>query len=183
MSGSGPSGDPLVQALQVLVGTPGYNHYDDRNRMRADDLLVRQRASGALAEGARALAALEVEYRRRFLPPATRETPYPTAEAMEALRALGRLRARLDDLASQIVGMTVPAQDKFWSRFRDEKMTLTRLLDLDYQLLLQTGAAGQEARALTADAWHAGAAQPQFDDLLSPLDALIHGRQQFLSEM
>ncbi|MBV9849227.1 MAG: hypothetical protein JO250_06015 [Armatimonadetes bacterium] len=180
---SGPSSDPLIQKLQVLVGSPGYNYYNDKNKMRADDLLVRQRASAALAEGARALAALEPEYRRRFLPPATRENPYPPVEAMESLRALGRLRARLDDLAAQILGMPVPAQDKTWWRFRDEKALLARLLDFDYQLLLQTSAIGEEAHTLTADAWQSGTAQARFDTLLGPLDTLIHDRQQLLTRM
>ena len=178
---SGPSGDPLVQKLQVLVGTPGYNHYDDRNRMRADDLLVRQRASGALAEGARALASLEVEYRQRFIPAATRTDPYAPVGALESLRAVGRLRARLDDLAAQIVTMPVPTQDKTWWHFRDEQTTLARLLDFDYQLLLQTNSLGQEARSMTADQWHSGVPQAAFDALLGPLVTLIHARQQFLS--
>ncbi len=180
---SGPSSDPLIQKLQVLVGTPGYNHYDDRNTLRADDLLVRQRASGALAEGARAVAALEGEYRRRFIPAATRDSPYPPADALESLRALGRLRGRLDDVAAQIVGMPVPTQDKIWWRFRDEKTLLARLLDFDYQLLLQSNAVGQAARDLTADEWQTGTAQSRFDLLLVPLVSLIHDRQQLLSAM
>ena len=172
-----------MQKLQVLAGSPGYNHYDDRNRMRADDLLVRQRASGALAEGARALAASEVEYRRRFIPAAARDNPYPPADALESLRALGRLRARLDDLAAQIVGMPVPAQDKTWWRFRDEHTLLARLLDFDYQLLLQTSTIGEAARTLTADQWQTGTAQAPFETLLGPLETLIHGRQQLLNGM
>lgn len=180
---SGPSSDPLIQKLQVLVGSPGYNHYDDRNEMRADDLLVRQRASGALAEGARALAALEVAYRQRFIPAATRESPYPPAGALESLRALGRLRARLDDLSAEILGMPVPAQDKVWWRFRDETTLLARLLDFDYRLLLQTDTIGQEARSLTVDQWQGGEAQARFDPLLSPLVESIQGRRRLLSAM
>lgn len=180
---SGPSSDPLVQKLQVLVGSIGYNYYDDKNKMRADDLLVRQRAAGALAAGARALAVLEGEYRRRFIPPATRENPYPPAEALESLRALGRLRARLDGLAAQILAMPVPAQDKIWWRYRDEKTLLARLRDFDYQLLVQTSAIGQSAHDLTSDEWQADTAQAHFDESLGALEGLTRERQQMLSGM
>jgi hypothetical protein len=177
---SGPSPDPVIQTLQVLTSGTGYNFYDRRNMMRADDLLVRQRASGALADGARALAAQEVAYRRRFIPPATREAPYPPPGVLDSLQALGRLRARLDDLAAQIVGMPVPAQDTTWWRFREEKATLARLLDLDSRMLLETDEVARLARTLTADAWHGGASQAAFDGLLTPLDDLVRARAQFL---
>jgi hypothetical protein len=177
---SGPSQDPAMQALQVLVAGTGYNFYDSRSTMRADDLLVRQRASGALADGARALAAQEVEYRRRFIPAATRDNPFPPADAMESLRALGRLRARLDDLAAQILGMPVPAQDKTWWRYREERTTLARLLDFDLQLLRHTEELGSMARALTAEQWQANPSPAAFDALLPPLETLIRERGQFL---
>lgn len=177
---SSPNSDPVVQALQVLVAGTGYNFYESRNTMRADDLLVRQRASGALADGARALAAQEVEYRRRFIPPATREAPFPPAVEMEALRALGRLRARLDSAASQIVGMPVPTQDKTWWRYREEKMTLARLLDFDLQMLRQCDALGSQARMLTAEQWHQQLSEAAFAPSLQLLDTLIHDRAQFL---
>lgn len=177
---SAPSRDPAVQALQVLVSGTGYNFYDSRNTMRADDLLVRQRASGMLAEGARALAAQEVEYRHRFIPPATRDAPFPPAAEMEALRGLGRLRSRLDDAAAQILGMPVPTQDKTWWRYREERATLARLLAFDVDLLRQTEEIGRQACALTAEQWHVTPFPAAFDALLQMLDTVIRERAQFL---
>ena len=79
--------------------------------------------------------------------------------------------------------MPVPTQDKIWWRFRDEKTLLARLLEYDYQLLLQTSAIGQAVTTLTVDEWQAGTAQAHFGTLLGPIDALVSGRQQLLSVM
>ena len=40
----------MMAELEVLLNGTGYNFYDSRERGRSDDLLVRQRASGALAD-------------------------------------------------------------------------------------------------------------------------------------
>lgn len=178
---SGPSNDPVVQAFQVLVAGTGYNFYGQRNTMRADDLLIRQKASSALAEGARAIAATESEYRRKFIPPASRDNPFPPPAEMEALRSLGRLRARLDDLAAQIAGMPVPAQDKTWWRFRDEKETLARLLQFDYQLALQCDALSRSSVSVSADSWHADVSPAPFETAFQCVEALIRERGHFLS--
>jgi hypothetical protein len=42
---SGPSYDPVIQQLQLLLTGYGYNFYNSVNQARADDLLVRERAA------------------------------------------------------------------------------------------------------------------------------------------
>jgi len=55
---SGPSNNPLVQQLQLLLTGYGYNFYNKTNQARADDLLVRERASNFLAQTVDRLAQL-----------------------------------------------------------------------------------------------------------------------------
>ena len=50
---SGPSNDPVVQQLQLLLTGYGYNFYNSTNQARADDILVRERASYHLAQAVR----------------------------------------------------------------------------------------------------------------------------------
>ena len=177
---SSPSTNPLVQQLQTLLAGGGYNFYDTRNRARADDLLVRQRASGFLTDGAQALSALEIAYRRQFIPPATRDIPYPPAETLERLRGIGRLRAQLGDLEARIRGMAVPTQDKVWWRFREEQGLLNALLGFDYALISQAEIIAIQARAVTPDDWQARDVPSEFAPPLAQLETIVRDRQQFL---
>ena len=117
---SQPSNNPVVRGLQVALTGVGYNFYDNRNRARADDLLVRQHASSLLASAGDSLKRLEADFRAQYIPAATRENPYPPADAMAKIRAGTRLRERLSDLETQIRSMAVPTQDRIWWRFRQE---------------------------------------------------------------
>src|SRR5580700_146729 len=121
---AGPSKNPIAQQLQLLMSGRGFNFYDDRNKARADDLLVRQRAGGFIGEACAALTALEQQYRSAYIPPSTRENPYPPANAMAKLKEIGQTRNRLSEVETQIRSMPVPTQDKVWWRFRDERVLL-----------------------------------------------------------
>lgn len=177
---SGPSDNSASQGLQTLLFGTGFNFYNTRNQMRADDLLVRQRASAALADAAQSVSALEQEFRRRFIPSATRDAPFPPADALEKLRALGRVRMRLLDLEAQINGMPVPTQDKIWWRYRDEETLLHTLLGHDYALVQQTELARQHAEALTADAWNDTGEDNDMERGLHDVEKTIRERRQFL---
>ena len=176
-----PSQNPVIQGLQVLITSPGYNFYNSANMMRADDLLVRGQASGALGEACAALKAVEGEYTHRFIPPATRENPYPPAGAMEKLRGLVRLRERISGLESGIRGMAVPTQDKIWWRFHQEARLLNDLLVFDHGLLLHTAEVARLAQGITADAWQSGDAAAPLLAALQQLDSLVRDRQRLLS--
>ncbi len=175
-----PSQNPVVQRLQVLLSGGGYNFYDKANLARADDLLVRQRAGSSLSEAARHLQTMEAEYRRVFLPPSTREQPFPPPEAMEKLRGLTRLAERLRDLESDIRGMAAPAQDKFWWRLRQEVSLLNALLAFDDGLVQQTADIERVVAAWTVDDWQANDLTSTLAPRLQLLAALIRDRQQLL---
>ena len=175
-----PSQNPIVQRLQVLLSGGGYNFYDKANLARADDLLVRQRAGSSLLEAARHLRTLETEYRQAFLPAATRDQPYPPAEAMEKLRGLTRLAERLRGLESDIRGMAAPAQDKFWWRLRQEVSLLNALITFDDALVQQSVEIERVVSVWTAEEWQAAPLASSLAPLIQTLDTLIRDRQRLL---
>ena len=175
-----PSRNAVVQRLQVLLSGGGYNFYDRANQARADDLLVRQQAGASLTQAVQTLRLLETEYGRRFVPPSTREQPYPPPEAMEKLRGLGRLRERLGGLEGDIRGMAAPASDKFWWRLRQETTLLHALIAFDDGLVQQTSDIAACVAVWTADGWQGGDPTPPLTALIQSLAGLIRDRQQLL---
>jgi len=180
MSG-GPSNNPLVQQLQLVLSGYGYNFYDDRNRARSDDLLVRQRASAALSSAAAALKQLESDYRAEYVPPATRDNPYPPAEALAKLKAMPRLRDRLGDLETHIRSMSVPTQDRVWWRFRQELPLLEVLISHDYGLIRDAQAIEVFIQNLSAADWHDRDVPADLTPLIGTLQTTIRERQNFLN--
>ena len=78
MSDAGPS-NPLVQQLDLLLNGRGFNYYKAENRARADDLLVRERAAGALSAAIGTLSSLHGAYYRQYIPAPSRENPARTS--------------------------------------------------------------------------------------------------------
>jgi hypothetical protein len=111
-----------------------------------------------LAEAAGALAALRTAYRRRFVPPPTREQPEPPRDRLEALRALASLQERLLALETRVRSQPAPAQDSVWERFRREQILLDELLAHDYNLIAPSQALRDRARELTPEGWSEEAA-------------------------
>jgi len=176
-----PSRNVIAQNLELLMSGRGFNFYDNKNQARSDDLLVRQRASGFLTEASQALTDLEAAYRAQYIPPSTREQPYPPADAMAKLKGIGQLRAKISDIETQIRGMSVPTQDKVWWRFRDEAVLLEQLVGFDYQLVSQCRDIGDQLRAVTADDWNAGTVTTAINPKVAQLQTAIRERQQFLA--
>ena len=82
-----PGEDSRLYRIGVmLLNGYGYNWYRLDNQMRADDLLVRSRASEHLESAAAQLRDLEGRYRRKYLPPPTREHPDPDPQHLAAAR-------------------------------------------------------------------------------------------------
>jgi len=179
MSG-GPSSNPLVQQLQLALSGYGYNFYDDRNRARSDYLLVRQRASAALTSASASLKQMEADYRAEYVPVATRDNPYPPADALAKLKAVSRLRDRLGDLETQIRSMSVPTQDRVWWRFRQELPLLEALISHDYGLIRDAQALETFAQGIAASDWHERDIPAEASPLISALQATIRERQNFL---
>jgi hypothetical protein len=176
---SGPSNDPLVQQLQLLLTGYGYNFYNSTNIARSDDQLVRQRASYFLSEANALLATVRNDYQFRYIPPLTRANPDPPAEAMAKVRELEALQQNISRLESSIRGMVVPNQDRIWWRFHQEEPLLRQLLNYDLSLVRGCEQVHQVASQMTADGWHYQGGS-QIAELLRQVTQTAKAREQFL---
>jgi hypothetical protein len=185
---SGPSNDPVIQQLQLLLSGYGYNFYSATNQARSDDLLVRQRATYHLNQAVDMLARLRVDYQQRFIPPLTRANPDPPQEAMVQVRGIEAAQQALSSLESQIRGMPVPVQDRIWWRFRQEQALLAQLLNFDLALVRNSEQIYYYVSQLTPEGWNAqeaGAAPgsqqgPSLRQLIQQLTQVARERERFL---
>ncbi len=176
---TGPSNDPVIQQLQLLLTGYGYNFYNATNQARADDLLVRERASYFLTQATDLLARLRGEYQRRYVPPLTRENPFPSAEALAHLREIEQVQQELSNVETHIRGMSVPSQDRIWWRFRQEQPLLFQLLNFDLALVRDSEQIYEYVSHLTPEAWQAQSSGP-LRQLIQQLTQVAKDRERFL---
>jgi hypothetical protein len=176
---SGPSNDPVIQQLQLLLTGYGYNFYNSINQARADDLLVRERASYHLAQAIDMLATLRSEYQMRFIPPLTRANPDPPPDVMAHVREIEAVQQALSNVETHIRGMAVPAQDRTWWRFRQEQPLLAQLLNFDLALVRSSEQIYQYVAQLTPDNWNMQGAGP-LRQLTQQLTQIARERERFL---
>ncbi len=115
----------------------GYNFYRVENQLRADDQLVRSKAASLLGIAMASVSAAESEYRREFLPPPTRQKPFPDAAAVATAQRLERLAQGIGALEALIQQQPVPENDRMTQRYRQEKPTLEALIQWDEKLVGQ----------------------------------------------
>ena len=127
--------NPLYRIGVMLLNGYGYNWYRRDNQMRADDLLVRSRASEHLEGAAAHLRDLEGRYGSKYLPPPTREHPDADPQQLAAARQFRAVRERILDIDTALRGAPVPPDDKVWLRHRTELDTLRRLGECDAMLV------------------------------------------------
>jgi hypothetical protein len=174
-----PSNDPIVQQLQLLLTGYGYNFYNHENQARADDLLVRERASYYLSQAVAILARLRSDYHARYIPPLTRANPDPPQEAMTQIREIEAAQQALSQAESLIRGMSVPTQDRTWWRFRQEKALLMQLLNFDLMLVRSSEQIYYYASQLTPEQWNSQGSSP-LRQLTQQLAHLAQERQRLL---
>jgi hypothetical protein len=171
--------DPARHLLTNLLTGYGYNLYEGKNRTRADDLLVREKAAERVAEAATAIRSLRTAYHRRFIPPPSRENPDPPADRMAHLRAMARLQERCSDLETRIRSMSVPSQDRVWEHLRSEKALLNQLLLHDYNLIAPCHELREKVLALTPADW-TDDVESNVDQLADQIERSIRARAEFL---
>jgi hypothetical protein len=176
---SRPSNDLLIQQLQLLLTGYGYNFYNQANQARADDLLVRERASYFLAHAVERLAQIRGEYFTRFVPTPTRDNPYPPAEALAQLRAIESVQQSIAALESHIRGMSVPTQDRIWWRFRQEQALLQQLLTFDLTLIRSSETIYQSVEQITAESWNSQGSS-SLQPMIQQLTRSVQERERFL---
>jgi hypothetical protein len=164
--------DTIGSQLRGLLGS---DIYTQKGRLRADDLLVRERACQSLGDAAARIRQLSSQWRTERMPPSTRESPFPPATVMEPLRRGDRLTRAIDDAAAEIRGLPLLAQDKVWNRVRG--IGLEELLQFDWTLV---GEADAVAESLGSAADLAGLDARQLDEHLARLRAVIGERRRYL---
>jgi len=176
---SQPSNDPVIQQLQLLLTGYGYNFYGTENKIRADDILVRERASYYLAQACDLLATLRGAYQRRFIPPLTRANPDPPQEALAQAREMEEVQQTLSTLETHIRGMTVPAQDRIWWRIRHEQALLAQLLQFDLGLVRTSERVYDYVSQLTPESWQIQGSV-QVSQLIQQVAQLVRERGHLL---
>lgn len=176
---SEPSQNPVIQQLQLLFTGYGYNFYSAMNQARSDDLLVRERASYFLGQAVTLLSTLRGEHQRRFVPPLTRENPFPPQEAMAHLRDMEEVQQTVSGLESHVRGMSMPTQDRIWWRFRQEQALLDQLLTFDLRLVRGSEQVYQCVRQLTPESWQRSSSG-ELRSLIQQLSEVANERERFL---
>jgi hypothetical protein len=131
----------------------GYNFYRKENQLRADDQMVRSKASSLLGEAMAAVCAAESEYRREYLPAPTRAKPFPDAEAVASAQKLERLAKSIGAVEALIQHQPAPENDRMTERYRQEAPTLAKLIGFDERLvgqceMLRKAVSGTDAVAI-----------------------------------
>jgi hypothetical protein len=163
--------DSIGNQLRSLLGS---DVYTQKGRLRADDLLVRERACQSLGTAAARLRQLDSRWRAERVPPSTRENPFPPRELMEPIRRGDRLTRAIDDAATEIRGLPLLGNDKVWDRVRG--IGLQELLQFDWTLvgeadaLADTVATAPELAAVDATT---------LDEHLAKLRSVIADRRKY----
>jgi len=165
----------------MLLNGYGYNWYRLDNRMRADDLLVRSRASEHLESAAAKLRDLESRYRARYLAPPTREHPDPDPQHLAEARQFRTLAERILEIDTSLRGAAVPPDDKVWMRHRGELDTLQRLGECDAVLAAAAKELDGLVADLPADTGLDPAVERQIDRHLGELTAVLAQRGEVLT--
>jgi hypothetical protein len=142
-----PAAHPLYQTWVMLLNGYGFNWYREENMLRADDLMIRAKASEHLAAAAGRLRDLEGAYMKRHVPPPSREHPFADPDQLAAARRIRAAKERVGELDTRLRGASIPPDDKIRSRYRKERELLKNLADWDTVLV---GAAREIDRATAA---------------------------------
>jgi hypothetical protein len=164
--------DSLADKVRGLLAS---DVYTEKGRLRADDLLVRERVGSGLSAATCRIRDLISIWRLDRLPPSTREQPFPPAEVMEPIRRAERLIRNIDDVAVAVRGLPLLNQDRVWDRVR--AAGLDELLQFDWTLVGEADGLAQDLTATFAlDELDAAAVQTR----LRKIREVIRDRQHYI---
>ena len=170
----------LYKTWVMLLNGYGYNWYRKDNQLRADDLLVRERASHFILEAAKRLQDQEAEFARKFLPPPTRENPFPPDDKLAIHALIRRTRQDLLALEARIRGLSAPPTDRIWQRHRTETGVLENLGRRDVQLVGLAKEVDAEAEKLDIATWSHPEGPRSLTDNVRKLEQVIAERTEYL---
>jgi hypothetical protein len=164
--------DSLADKLRSLLASDVYN---DRGRLRSDDLLIRQRVEHALGFAAGKVRDLSSRWRADRVPPSTREQPFPPATVMQPLRAGERLLRDLEEVCSAVRGLPLLNPDKVWDRVRG--VGLHELVQFDWALVCESEALAAEiSEAASLDLLKT----PMLDARITRLHQIVLDRRRYI---
>jgi hypothetical protein len=173
-------GNPLWETWTMLLNGYGYNWYRLDNQARADDLLVRQKAGYFLGLAASKLLEAESAYQRKYLPPGTRENPFPPPDKVAAHRRLRELRQAILSMEGVVRSLPVPPTDKIWQRHRQELTTLKKLTDADIGLVGGAKLLADEVEKTAIDQWNEYETVERLNGILGEFKNLVEERRMLL---
>jgi hypothetical protein len=121
-------------AINLFYGW-GYNFYRLENQLRADDLVIREKACWLLGQSRTMIEAAQSAYRRTYLPPPSRAKPLPDPNAVVAAQSLEAMSASIGELEGTIRALPAPETDRMTQRYRQEAPTLMALGECDQRLV------------------------------------------------
>lgn len=163
--------DSVADKLRGLLAS---DVYTDKGRLRADDLLVRERTARSLAEATARLRDLASRWRADRVPPSTRDNPFPPAAVMVPLRQADTLGRDIDAVATAVRGLPLLPEDKVWDRVR--RGGLDELMQFDWALV---GEADDLSALLAAAADLAAVDQPAVQQRLRRLTEVVADRRRY----
>ena len=163
--------DSVADKLRGLLAS---DIYSAKGRLRADDLLVRERVARSLAASTARLRDLASQWRADRVPPSTRENPFPPAEVMAPLRQADRLGRDIESVATAVRGLPLLPEDKVWDRVR--RGGLDELMQFDWALV---GEADDLAALLSATRDLAAVDQAGVQQRLRRLTEVIADRRRY----
>jgi hypothetical protein len=171
----------LARIGVMLLNGYGYNWYRAENRMRTDDLLIRSRASEHLEKAVAHLRDLEAGYRRKFLPPPTRQRPDPDPQHLAVVRQFRAVADRLLEVDTRMRSGAAPADDKIWRRHRSETDTLRLLCECDAVLVGAAKELADLVAGLPAEAGLDAASELRIEEQLGELTKALTRRNEVLA--
>ena len=170
----------LYKTWVMLLNGSGYNWYRKDNQLRADDLLVRERAGHFILEAAKKLQEQEAAFAREYLPPPTRENPFPPDDKLATHALIRRTRQELLALEARIRGLSAPPTDRIWQRHRTEVDVLENLGRRDVQLVGLAKEVDTAAGQLDVADWSQPERPKSLTDNVRKLEQVIAERTEYL---
>jgi hypothetical protein len=170
----------LYKTWVMLLNGYGYNWYRKDNQLRADDLLVRERAGHFIVAAAKAVQAQEVAYARKYLPASTRENPFPPDDKLATHALIREQYHGLLALEARIRGLSAPPTDRIWQRHRTEVDVLEKLAQRDVQLVGLAQEVANAAANLGLEDWDRPEGLVSLTDNIRKIEQVVAERAEFL---
>lgn len=110
----------------------------NETKIKEDDRVVRTKTSDYLNMIRRDLKNFESGYRQEFLPPPSREKPFPDKKALAFVAEIKKIDLKIEHWETLVRGADSALDDKEWNRYKNKKVVLHELLQMDEQMMRQT---------------------------------------------